>query len=206
MKYDSTIFDIDGTLWNACATSAKGMNRALYERGVPKVLTTEDIENISGQPQDTAIKLLFGDLKLDADTLQAIDDGEQAAIQQEGGILYEGVLQGLQELSKHTRLFLVSNCQDWYLESFIRFAGINELLEGKNCYGLCHLSKGDMLSDIVKSHKASNAIYIGDTRGDWSAAESAGIDFIGAGYGFGDVSTAKHCFKSFSDIVQFLLR
>lgn len=44
MKYDTVIFDVDGTLWNACAISAKGMNNALKDLNVPKVLQAEAVK------------------------------------------------------------------------------------------------------------------------------------------------------------------
>ena len=206
MKYDIVVFDVDGTLWNACPTTAKGVNRALRELGMSRVLTTEEIEKISGQPQDHAIKLLFGELPLNAEMLKALDDGERKAIEEEGGAFYEGVVEGFRELSKHTQLFLVSNCQDWYLEDFVRLAGLAEFLKGRNCYGLSHLSKHEMLEDIVQRFNGKKAVYVGDTSGDQKAAELAGIDFIGAAYGFGDVSNAKITFKTFPAITEFLLR
>ena len=37
----------------------------------------------------------------------------------------------------------------------------------------------------MKKHNIENCVYIGDTQGDYEAAQDAGIDFIWCAYGFG---------------------
>jgi phosphoglycolate phosphatase len=207
MQYDAIIFDIDGTLWNACATSAKGMNRTLENLKIPKVLTTQDIENISGKPSDQVLPILFGEL-LDQhpDLIERIDEGERQAIEEEGGLIFDGVIKGIQELSQVSKVFLVSNCDDWYLEAFIKFAGLSKYISGANCYGLSGITKANMITNILKNNNAQHAVYIGDTLSDQKAAALANINFIGATYGFGNVSTAQKSFDSFAEIVENLLR
>lgn len=207
MKYDIIIFDVDGTLWNACAVSAKGMNRALQELNISKVLTTEEIEAVSGKPSDQVLYILFGELlKQSPKMLMYVDDGERKAIEAEGGSMFDGVVDGIQKLSQSSKVFLVSNCQDWYLEVFIKFSNLSEYITGADCYGLSGVSKSDMITNIVKNNHANHAVYIGDTASDQQAAESAGVDFIGATYGFGDVRNAQKSFGSFSEIANSLLR
>lgn len=207
MKYDVAIFDIDGTLWNATASSAKGMNAALKELRVDKRLSAEDVQSVSGKPSDKVLPALLGAdlLKNNPHLEDRLDKGERHAIAKYGGDVYEGVQEGIRKLSEHMKVFLVSNCDDWYLDSFIGFAGIGDYLTGADCYGVSNLSKADMIKKIVKDHDAKHAVYIGDTGMDQAASEEAKVDFIGARYGFGDFSAKKY-FHSFPEIVEELMK
>jgi len=208
MKYDVIIFDVDGTLWNACPTSAKGMNRALQKFGIPRELTSGEIESISGHPYEHGINLLFETSTLSQypQLAQSLDDYERDAIEADGGTIYEGVNEGFKELSAHAKLYLVSNCQSWYMDSFILFSQLSNLLSGYDCHGTSGKTKGEMLTNIMRKYPNKHGVYLGDTEGDMRAAKTANIDFIGAGYGFGDVTGAKECFQGFTGIVDHILR
>ncbi len=47
---DALIFDIDGTLWNASAASAKGWNQGFAQLGIDRTVSAEEIERVAGQP------------------------------------------------------------------------------------------------------------------------------------------------------------
>lgn len=206
MRYDLIIFDIDGTLWNACATSAEGFNRALRALGIMKKVSATDIERHSGLPYEQFIGGLIGDLLQHHPALHSLlNVHERQAIEKLGGSLYDGVYDGLKALHATAKIFLVSNCQDWYLDRFIAHANLTSILSGSNCFGRCQLPKAQMLRAIVEDHPGATAVYVGDTAGDLQAAADASIDFIGATYGFGDVSGAAVTRGSLWEIVDFLL-
>lgn len=80
-RYDALIFDLDGTLWNASAASAKGWNIALRELGILSIhLTAEDIESITGNPFEQCVKMLLPNLSSTEfpDLLQALDTNEKS--------------------------------------------------------------------------------------------------------------------------------
>ncbi len=205
MKYDAIIFDIDGTLWNACDVSARGMNDALQKMNIPAVLTAEDIARVSGKPFDQVFHALFGELINQYPEIpKRATEGERKAIEEEGGRIFEGVFQGMKKLSQASKIFLVSNCEDWYLEAFKKYSKLSEYVTHADCYGISRKTKADMIQNIIKTHHIKHAVYIGDTLIDQTAAELAGVDFIGAAYGFGTVQTAEKRFESFTEILQYL--
>ncbi len=205
MKYTHIIFDVDGTLWNACPTTAKGINNALAHLGIEKKLTGKDIEQYSGEPCTEAAYMVFGPLADEHPTLlQDADNGEREAIMEDGGVLYSGVQEGLRQLSEMAKVSLVSNCQDWYMECFIDFADIRSLLTAYDSFGASHVPKDEMIKRILDGSQPEDAVYVGDTSRDFIAASKAGVDFIGAAYGFGDVSNVETSFQSFSEIVGYL--
>ena len=44
------------------------------------------------------------------------------------------------------------------------------------------------------------AVYVGDTAGDMTAAHSAGLPFIHAAYGFGTADSPEYVISSFSEL------
>ena len=52
----------------------------------------------------------------------------------------------------------------------------------------------------MKKNNLKAPVYVGDTQGDADACAEAGIPFIFAGYGFGDVPDARMRIRKFSDL------
>ena len=50
------------------------------------------------------------------------------------------------------------------------------------------LSKGENIRLVIQRNAIDRAVYVGDTQGDLDAADFAGIPFIRAAYGFGQVN------------------
>ncbi len=112
---------------------------------------------------------------------------EERQLHRQGGRLYPGVAGGLQRLAAAARLFIVSNCQQGYIESFLAWSGLGPLFGDFECHGNTGLGKGENLALLEKRRELSRAVYVGDTQGDQDAAAAAGMPFIHAAYGFGQV-------------------
>lgn len=206
MEYDALIFDIDGTLWSAAATSTKAWNAGLASLGIDREVTTADIARVSGMPFSKCVELLYPDLVDNQPQLhETLNSFELEFINEEGGQFFEGVIKGLQKLAKYYPIYLVSNCQEWYLKSFLKFSGIEGLFAGMDCHGLSGVPKDKMFARLQRAHGFQNPVYIGDTQGDLDASRKAGIDFILMDYGFGQADGADREFRSFPELVAWLL-
>jgi phosphoglycolate phosphatase len=206
MTYDALIFDLDGTLWDAAAASTYGWNLALEELGASARVTVDDIRSVSGKPFDQCVATLLPDLRPAGEaTIEIIDDHERLGIEKIGGVLYEGVAEGLGALAARNRLFLVSNCPDWYLEAFFRISALAGFFVGSDCHGASGLDKSSMLRVLSQKHHLDRALYVGDTQGDRDAAEAAGMEFAFVSYGFGETSGPALSFSSFSELVKGFL-
>jgi phosphoglycolate phosphatase len=205
MNHDALIFDIDGTLWNAASSSAKGWNLGFKELGIDvREISGADIETVAGKPFEECVTGLFPDLVLTKypTILEDLGKHEKRIVKTEGGKLYEGVFEGLQALKKKYDLYLVSNCQDWYMNSFLTQTGLEEMFVDRECYGRTLKSKGENLKSIVLRNNLSRPVYIGDTTTDAKAANKADIDFLHASYGFGESEKEWKKVDSFSEIVE----
>jgi len=206
-RYEALIFDLDGTLWDAAAASSDGWNLGLAELGLAARVTEDGVRSVCGHPFDRCIEILLPELHPASEALaEALDRAQHTVVRGTGGVLYPGVAEGLPRLAESYRLFLVSNCPDWYLEEFFRSTGLGVHLRGHDCHGSSGLGKSEMLIRLRRRHGIGRAIYLGDTPGDQEAAETAGLDFGFAAYGFGVVDGADLSFSSFDQLVEHFLR
>ena len=186
---ESVIFDIDGTLWDSRALVAEGYNIQLRSEGYDHLCVNAEV-----------LRPLFGKVMTEiADAILAeIPVPERYALMErcmatenryleenECKIGYEGVKQTMEELAKTYRLFIVSNAQCGYPELCIEKLGLGEVIRGHLCFGDTGTEKGETILELMRRHDITDAVYIGDTQGDYEATQVANIPFIWAAYGFG---------------------
>ena len=205
--YDALIFDLDGTLWNSTVPVTRAWNETAHQLGQGSV-TPEAIQGIMGLPHDECFKKIFPQAT-DAERKQieqACTQREMVVLQEEGGVLYPGVLAGLDRLKAKYPLFVVSNCDTDYLKIFLAQNGMQERIRDAECYGNTGESKADNLRRVVERNRLKSAAYVGDTAGDHIAATRAGLDYYHVTYGFGDPAS-DDCltFDSFDEVCDFFL-
>jgi phosphoglycolate phosphatase len=205
---DSVVFDLDGTLWDTCATCAIGWNNVLRRHGIAfREITAEDIQTITGHPHDDCIRRIFEGLP---ESQLALLTAETAAedvrlVAEVGGALYPGVEDGLERLSRRFPLFIVSNCQAGYIETFLDRSGTRRYFRDFECWGNTGLPKAANLSRLVERNALRSTVLVGDTPGDQSAARECGVPFIHVDYGFGDCHDVDRRFSSFAALTEWLL-
>ena len=106
----------------------------------------------------------------------------------------------LKELSKNHKLFIVSNCQDGYIECFFKAHKLDKYFTDYECPGRTGLSKGENNKLIIERNNLKNPVYVGDTEGDAESAKAAGIPFVFAKYGFGNVKEYQYAINKFEDL------
>jgi phosphoglycolate phosphatase len=205
MTCDAVIFDIDGTLWNASSASAKGWNLGLESMGIGQRITAGQLESVAGHPFESCIDLLLPGRKEEhPGLLDLLDSCETKVVAQDGGDFYRGVIDGITRLSLDCRVFLVSNCQEWYLNLFLQFSRLGPVLSGVDCHGMSLLPKDRMLARMKRTFSLQKPVYIGDTAGDEKAAASADIAFIHAAWGFGKPEGKPKTARSFAELLDCL--
>ncbi len=204
-KFDAVVLDLDGTLWDACEACAHGWTLALASLGVKRLITARDIASVCGLTYPNCVRKLCPDVsEQDLEKVMAvIDRYERAEVERHGGSLYKDVVSGLQILEKKYQLFLVSNCQEWYLDSFFDHSSLKSFFKDWECYGRTQKSKLENLKNLAVRNQLQNPVYVGDTEGDQAAALGAGYEFIFVSYGFGAAKT-QHEFSDFQSLVTML--
>ena len=104
-------------------------------------------------------------------------------------VLYDGVLDTLKTLSGKMPLFIVSNCQGGYIEVMLETTGLTPYITDHLCPDDTGHAKASNIRAIVEKHNLKSPVYVGDTQGDLNASREAGVKFVFASYGFGQVDS-----------------
>lgn len=208
---DSIIFDLDGTLWDSTPEVAIAYNKVLQEKypEVKERATVESLKALFGLPLDLIGIKLFQSVS-EEQAVQIIKeccDYENEYLAETGARLYDGLEQTLKELVKKYQLFIVSNCQDGYIQCFFKAnPHLEKYFTDFECPGMSGLLKADNIRLIVKRHNLKSPVYVGDTQGDAAAAKEAGVPFVFARYGFGDVKEYDYVVDSLSQLPAIIQR
>ena len=206
MKYESLIFDIDGTLWDSRALVAEGYNIQLKAEGLDHLcVTAEELKPLFGKvmTEIAAVILASIDPKDRYDLMERCMETENKYLfENECKIGYPGILETLRELAKHYRLFIVSNSQCGYPELCMEKLGLTSYIEGHMCFGDTGTSKGKTIRTLMQKHNIENCAYIGDTQGDYEATGEADVPFIWATYGFGTPDGYAAKIDRFADLLN----
>lgn len=204
MKYDGLIFDIDGTLWDATWALEESWNETLEKLGLEKRVTRDEMKSVMGKPLEECVDILLPETEMPKEKIHgAILENNLGEIAKKKAMVYPGVKEGMEKLSKNHPLFLVSNCGESYLNIFLNLSGVRPYLTATDCVGLSHLPKSEMIKNTIKKYSLQNPVYIGDTISDLEGAKGAGVDFIHAAYGFGQIAEKVVAFNSFSELAEY---
>lgn len=201
------IFDLDGTLWDSRESVAKAWNRAIEENSsLPVRVDAGLLGGLFGRPMEVIFGTLFPDSpeeerKRLADICCAY---ENERILTEPGILYENVEPVIRLLSEHFPLFIVSNCQDGYIQAFLQVTGLGEYFKDFTCPGETGRLKADNIRIIMERNALKEAVYVGDTQGDCDASALAGVPFVFASYGLGEAGNYWHSIRRFQELPEIM--
>lgn len=201
---ENIIFDLDGTLWDPMEMSVKAWHTVLNgETYIKEPITEEDIQGILGMQHNLVGKKLFPYLPKEQrdQVMESCYNMEVQRIKEFGAILYPALEETLKALYEKYNLYIVSNCQAGYIEAFYEFHGLNHYFKDFECSGNTGKSKAENIAMLIKRNNLENSIYIGDTLGDYLAAEANEIPFVFADYGFGKAPDAKFTIGSIEDLV-----
>jgi len=189
MKYESLIFDIDGTLWNSPALVAEGYNLQLKKEGLDHLCVNEQILlNLFGRVMTAIADAIFPEIPLPQRYElmdRCIESGNRYLKEHPCDIGYPKVKETMAELAKKHRIFIVTNADCGYPELCMEKLGLEDYVSGHLCFGDTGTSKGKTILALMEKHGIKDVVYIGDTQGDYEATVEAGIPFIWCTYGFG---------------------
>ncbi len=207
-KFDSIIFDLDGTLWDSTGNVAIAWEEARkHVDFVSEPITRERVQSVTGTAYDEIFEILLPDLSVEErNNFKAIcAKSEIDTLHAKGGDMYPDLADAIKYLAKKYKLYIVSNCQNGYIETFFNHSPVKEYFSGHQCYGTKGLPKAENIKDIVSDHQLQSPVYVGDTNGDRDSAAKAGVPFIFANYGFGVVEEGMVAtISGLGDLVELL--
>ena len=189
MRYNTIVFDLDGTLLNTLEDLCDSVN-VIMERFGWKTHSLEEIRRFVGN----GIRKLI-ERAVPADTPAELQEEVFASFNRyykqhcaDSTRPYDGVPQLLQQLrTAGCCTAIVSNKADYGVQALAKqyFNGQLDAACGERA-GIAKKPAPDMLLAIMQQLKAEPAstIYIGDSDTDIATASNAGVDCIGACWGF----------------------
>lgn len=200
------IFDVDGTLWDNTEVVAKAWNKAIAEVGKSSaVVSSAVLKREFGKTMKVIADNLFSDV--DEKTRELIMERcchhEHEALEETTQeLLFPDVTETIRELAATHRLFIVSNCQSGYIELFMKKAGIEEYILDWECFGDTGKVKGENIKLLMERNQITDAVYVGDTQGDYEATKLAQIPFIFARYGFGKAEGHERAIDGIKELLE----
>lgn len=202
---DSIIFDVDGTLWDSTKIVAKAWTKVLAEQtNLHMIITSARLHQLFGQTLPDIAKQLFPKETTERQ-LELIDlccEEEHRTLLKTPAPTYPGLEETLKILSSKYPLYIVSNCEAGYIETFLEATGLAAYFQGHLCPGDTGNAKAANIRQIVHDYRLEEPVYVGDTDGDYRACQEAGVPFVFASYGFGQVDTPDYTIEKLEDLTH----
>lgn len=196
MKYNTVIFDLDGTLLNTLEDLGDSVNFALKSFGYP-TRTYEEIRSFVGNGvKDLVTKAVPNGT--DEDTilkcLQVFKDHYKTNMQNKTAP-YNGIMNLLEELnSRGIKLGIVSNKYDFGVKNLNKyyFKDLIPVAIGER-EGIRKKPAPDTVLTAMKElgSQRETSLYVGDSGSDMITAQNAGIKSIGVTWGFRDADSLR---------------
>lgn len=207
-KKKSIIFDLDGTLWDTLESCVKSLADIKNKyQDIKYDITPKIVKSTMGKSFDDIKVIYYGYLSEEKQNKYAKEAFNHNIdnLLKNGGNLYPNMVKTIKELSNKYRLFIISNCIEGYIESFLKTSGLNNYFEDYECSGRTKLTKGENIKLVMERNNINdNAYYVGDTISDKEAANFANISFIYAEYGFGNVDEYNLKINSIEEILKII--
>lgn len=213
-KYDTIIFDLDGTLLNTIEDLADSVNAALRMYGFP-CRKVDEIKSFVGNGIERLMELSIpnGVNNLQYEKCLEYFRRHYSMNMQNKTAAYEGIMELLGQLSKENyKLAIVSNKFDKavkelnkvYFEKYIEVAiGESEGISKKPAPDIVFKALDELGSTVDK------AIYVGDSEVDIETSKNSGVLCVGVTWGFRDrkileVKGADHIIDTPQELLKII--
>lgn len=207
--YDSIIFDLDGTLWDSTDAAAVIWKEVATEFDeVKDEITADRLKSLYGLPlEEIAVKLLPSIPEERAIEIMWESTKRQCPyLIKDGGLLFPGLIDTLKALKDRYKLFIVSNCEEGYIQCFLEAHNLHDYFIDFEYPGRSGVLKAENIKLVMDRNNLKNPVYVGDTLGDATASKKAGVPFIYARYGFGDVQEYDSYVDSLEELKELLIK
>ena len=205
-EFDSLIFDMDGTMWDAVNSYCKIWDVTSDSFGIDRKVTRSELLATMGLTIDQIFDRLFPNSDFDrAMYLDELSKNERQMMPVLGGVLYPGVADGVKRLCQKYKLFMASNCGADGLRNFLKFTKLEPYFTDTITFGETLHDKPYNIRLLVQRNGLNSPLYIGDTAGDCASSHKAGVKMLHVTYGFGTCTDADYSAGSFEELTDKLM-
>lgn len=200
------LFDLDGTLWDSAKQVAESWNLALED--YPEIslrFTTKMVRQSMGRVLEEIAEMWFPELSRERreEIIRHATEVELDYLRTHPGKLFPKTRSTLAALNKTYELYVVSNCQVGYIEGFFEGTGLQKYFIDSECAGRTGKPKADNIRLVMERNGLTRCLYVGDTQKDCDAADGAGIPFVHAAFGFGQIDRVVPRLEAFGELPAY---
>jgi phosphoglycolate phosphatase len=207
IKTSHILFDLDGTLWSPLRLSLAAWQRSgALHRVSAEHISEPLLASLMGLSLEDFSRGLFPDLddQLRSDIAHEAMRQELILLPNGLGDIYEGVVETLVNLAEGRHMYIISNCQDGYIQGFLDYYHLDHLIDDHLSMEETGRPKRDNIALIMERNGIEDGVYVGDTQSDCDAAEANGLTSIYATYGFGTATRYDLSIDTIRELTKLL--
>ena len=180
------IFDMDGTLWDTVDVSKEAMDVVSNNYEEVKEVSKETIKDGMGSSRkENGLRFMpYLDEEKRDFYMGKLNENILNLIEEKGAFIYDGVIDTIKELSKDYKIGIITNNNDRYVESFIKFSNLHDYITDYMGASNHNVSKAEAIKIVCDRNNEPHSYYVGDIKKDMDSTIEAGQTFIHAKYGF----------------------
>lgn len=180
---ETVIFDLDGTLWQTGDSYLYAYHKLCDHYGVEPTVSDDIILSCLGVKLENFLPQLFPSATDKMELFyRAMGYSIEYIVKNPHGCCFPGVSNLLQQLAKEYKIYIVSNCLDRYVETFLKLSGTTEYVSGFST--IQSGSKEDHIARIA-ARSQGKVLLVGDSDDDYDAiSDHEKILFCYAAYGY----------------------
>ena len=202
MNRNAIIFDLDGTLWETVDSTYVSLNKVAKKYHCDEISKELVCKNYGNNKLESA-KLFFPNIDQEQ-ACNMLDESDAFNVENlttNGGYIYPGLEEVLFNLHEKYDLYIVSNTSTKkYIEAFLLSSKLFKYFKDYYAASEIILSKGNAVIKLMDDYYIEQAIYVGDTLKDETAAKTANIPFIQCLYGFGKNLNCEYKIDNIKDL------
>ena len=200
------IFDLDGTLWETIETTFEAANKITSKYRNLEPISKDTIKKGMGlsSTENAQNYMPYLTESEGKKYLKEISNLNFKIIREKGANIYPGVIETIKNLSKTTKLGIITNSHNEYVDEFLNITNLKDYFVDYMGTASYNITKGEAIKKMIQKHNDKINYYVGDIKKDLEASNYAEVIFIHARYGFEPSLECQHHIDDVTELKKII--